>query len=221
MSTSIESEVFLNLHTERKAKICRNILYLSSITCHSFYLSSHFNVFGFYELLLDPSFSSCPSANKYFHSVDQTITFMSTGKGSGELCPGHLLCCDCLQALTLQRGRRRGDVEDPTAKSPWVLASDEVLRWNALHFPDLLHFIFSPPDKWVVFCHDHFAVLFRPLVAFSLLMAEESLSAPDSNCSWLLIRSYCWDQGNRLGESVYWPCCWNAKCAMECAECHY
>lgn len=144
--------------------------------------------------------------------MDQTVTFMSTGK---EVVSCALSTCCAVPSSSThpgvrkkERGCRRPYNYFPLSAGQWQSAK---MKCSALPY---LHFIFSPPDKWVVFCHDHFALIFRPVVAFSLLMAEQSLSAPDS------IRSYYQDQGNRLGESMGWPCCWDAKCAMECAECH-
>lgn len=144
--------------------------------------------------------------------MDQTVTSLPTGKGSVELFSEPLLCPDGFPALTLQRGRRRG-VQGTLRLSPltcWPVAQrqEEVLSAPPGSSP---YYVFSTwwtggalstPFRWViepaccVFSADDRGVV---LSASSILFQ-------------LLVGCYHQVHSNRLRESIYWSCCWDAKC---------
>lgn len=161
-------------------------------------------------MLLDSSFSSRSSLQITTSIVWTKLTSLPTGKGSVELFSEPLLCPDCSPALTLQRGRRRGCAGDPTAKPLHMLASDPAPRRSALctswvfSVLCLLHLV----NGWCFIdtvSVGYWACLLRFLCWWQF-------SVPGSILFQLLVGCYHQVHSNRLSESIYWSCCWDAKC---------
>lgn len=146
--------------------------------------------------------------------MDQTVTSLPAGKGSGELCSEPLLCCHSVTASQHSPCSKEGGEGmqktlwlSPLACWPVSKCREELLctSW-VFSVLCLLHLM----NQWYFITT--ILVLFSTVVAFSLLTAEGPLPAPDSIIFQLLVECCYQAHSNRLSESTYWSCCWNAKC---------